>query len=543
MVIIAILLLGCTRNNSNSGSGVNNGTSINQGAGQVNNSNTQPSNNGQQQNGGNSPPSEAISACSGKAIGDSCQFTSKDGILSGTCNDKPGVLACAPGIGGGNKQNNTNVKPNPPGQNNTAPRNDTNIQPKPPGQNTTAPSNGTNVQPKPPESNISAPKNDSQSGYNIEQAISDKAQLNTMAFGGLGFLTGNLCSDSFLPPGKVSDFFGFQYLRDVTQSGKGHSTDFVTNAANNVLFTLNTAQKAKMIALAKTQAPLVNEFAYGRYPLMTAFRRQLDGDIPSGTTGLSKNAVIAYSSNLYELDANISLQRAKLFAEILNSLDSTQKLYFDNMETGGFASWPALADQVDKTTLTHDEHVLVMTYASEMFAWYAGDVEADTYFCPERQADYFGGFYIKDAPAIGNAGYTIDESITGDAGEAFIAVLDSTQQPIITSLVDTQRTAINGIVEKRRAISTELRKVLASQTIDESNVLLLSKEYGALDGEISYYYATAFSEVGQTLTAEQKAKMIEIKNLDGYTCDAGKIYLYSEKIDQPTIPNTDFLFE
>jgi len=44
-----------------------------------------------------------------------------------------------------------------------------------------------------------------------------------------------------------------------------------------------------------------------------------------------------------------------------------------------------------------------MTYAGDILSRYADDVEADTYFCPERQADYFGGFYVKDAPAVGNA--------------------------------------------------------------------------------------------------------------------------------------------
>jgi len=42
-----------------------------------------------------------------------------------------------------------------------------------------------------------------------------------------------------------------------------------------------------------------------------------------------------------------------------------------------------------------------MTYASEMFSWYAGSVEADVYFCPERHATYFGSFYMKDIPAMG----------------------------------------------------------------------------------------------------------------------------------------------
>ncbi|MEI7603794.1 MAG: hypothetical protein WCJ19_02135 [bacterium] len=399
----------------------------------------------------------------------------------------------------------------------------------------------TSVDNDPQTKATNTPK-DGGSGYSIEQAVSDQAQLSTLAFDGLGFITGNIGTDSFLPPGKVADFFGFQYLRDVTQSGKGHSTDFVTNAANNVLFTLNSDQKAKMLALAKTQATTVNEYAYKRFPLMVAFRRQYTGTIPSGTTGLSKTAVMNYSSDLYEVDANISIQRAQLFSTILNSLDTKQKAYLDNMKSVGFAGWTALPDQLDKSSMTHDEDVLMMTYASEMFAWYSGDVEADTYFCPERQGDYFGGFYIKDAPAIGNAGYTIDESITGDKGQSFLDVLSATQKPIITNVVTTQKNAITGIVEKRRAIATELRKALSGGTIDTVKVIALGREYGALDGEISYYYITAFSQVGKALTSDQKTKLMQIRDLDKYVMEDNKIYLYSEKIDMPSIINTDFLF-
>lgn len=374
------------------------------------------------------------------------------------------------------------------------------------------------------------PNTQSGNQYSIDQAISDQAQLSTLAFDGLGFITGNTCSDSFLPPGKVADFFGFQYLRDVTQAGKGHSTDFVTNAANNVLAILTDAQKAKMTALAKTQESLVNDFAYKRFPLMVAFRQQYEG---KGT--LNKQAVMDYSATLYELDAKISLQRAQLFGEIINSLSPAQKVKLDAMVKGGFASWEALPD-------TH-QGVLVMTYASEMFGWYAGNVEADTYFCPERQADYFGGFYIKDAPAIGNAGYTIDESITGDKGQAFIDTLSSTQKPIITGIVTTQKPALTSIVEKRRAIATELRKILSGGTINEATVYSLARQYGQLDGEISYYYATAFAQVGKTLTSDQKTKLVSIKNLSNYTCESSSAYLYSAKIAMPSNIDTSIFFK
>jgi hypothetical protein len=42
-----------------------------------------------------------------------------------------------------------------------------------------------------------------------------KAQLNTYAFSGLAFLMGTLGADTFMPPGKVAVYFGFQYMRDI----------------------------------------------------------------------------------------------------------------------------------------------------------------------------------------------------------------------------------------------------------------------------------------------------------------------------------------
>ena len=377
--------------------------------------------------------------------------------------------------------------------------------------------------------------------YTIEQAISDKAQQNTIAFDALGFITGNLCADSFLPPGKVADFFGFQYLRDNTAEGKGHNTDFVTNCANGVLYILDDSQKAQMIALAKDQASTVNDYAYKRFPLMKAFRRMLEGDIPEGSSGLNRSAVMAYSAELYRIDANISMQRAELFGSTIKSLNESQRAYLDSMVQGGFASWPVLPDQIDKTSLPHDEHVLVMTYASEMFGWYAGSIEADTYFCPERQGDYFGGFYIKDAPAIGNANYTINETITGNSGENFLKALNDSQARLVTDLVDIQRDDINEIVAKREAIATELRLYLTGSSIDQDAVLTLAARYGELDGEISYYYATHFAEVAETLTSKQVEQSMQLRGLEEFSCDGA--YLYSEKIAILEIINTDFLFE
>src|SRR5512137_3011399 len=97
--------------------------------------------------------------------------------------------------------------------------------------------------------------------YNIDQALSDGAQGTTLAFSGFGMMTGNLGAQSFFPPGKVADYWGFQYLRDNDADGMGHNTSFLTRVACNVLFILDDAQVARLKALASSQVSEINEYA------------------------------------------------------------------------------------------------------------------------------------------------------------------------------------------------------------------------------------------------------------------------------------------
>jgi len=375
---------------------------------------------------------------------------------------------------------------------------------------------------------------------NLNVTLSDAAQGSTIAFDGLAFLSGDFCSSTFFPPGKVSDFFGFQYLRDNDATKMGHNTDFLTRVANNMLYVLTSSQKTQLTALAKAQVTQINNYAYQRFPLIKAFNRLLQKSMPLGSTGLDRKAVIDYSAQLYMLDGQISIVRARLFGGIIKALTTTQKRYLDSLGKMGVKYWPSLTDQINKTGLTNNEFVAVMTYASEMYAWYRGNQASDVYFCPERQGNYFGGFYIKDAPAMGNPNYYIDTNLTKNSGNNFIAALTTAQAKYITSLVDTQRADLAGIVTQRTNISKLLRGYLTNTTIDTVSVMNLIKRYGELDGEISYNLATNFCKVGWTLTAAQKTTLTKIRNLSSYPCSGA--YLYSDKIALPTIAITDFLF-
>ncbi len=407
----------------------------------------------------------------------------------------------------------------------------------------------------------------------IEQTLSDDAQRNTIAFDGFGIITGTFEAQTFFPPGKVADYWGFQYLRDNTPNGNGHNTSFLTNCAYNVLYTLSAEQFAALKTLATSQVDQINLYGYNRFPLMKAFRRQLDGDIPAGSSGLSLDAVKVASSDLYKLDGQICFDRAVVYAGIYRTLSTAQKAHLDAMKAGGFDSWTVSSEMETAVKnlmrgVTQDVSVALMTYASDLFSWYAGSLEADVYFCPERQGTYFGSFYIKDAPAIGHEGYKIDEALTANAGKYFLDQIATTHlDSLVTALVDKQRNDLyagtENIVQIRTDISTLLRSLITASVPTDAfkaqvlaQVLEKSGTYGELDGEIVHAYTLAFAQVYKSMTATQKANLTAMRKtimsgtyngvpFDFSVCTTP--YLYSAVIKDvsilaPYISNTDYLF-
>jgi len=107
-------------------------------------------------------------------------------------------------------------------------------------------------------------------------------------------------------------------------------------------------------------------------------------------------------------------------------------------------------------------------------------------------------------------------------------------------VVDTQRQYLKDIVSIRWSISVQLRRFLNADSADKNEVLSLSKRYGESDGEISYLYATAFSNIFKTLSSQQKKKLAEMRQSN--PADPKGPFLYSSPINMPKIENIDFLF-
>ena len=468
------------------------------------------------------PPQSAIDACTGKPEGTACEVSTPEGTKAGDCAYTPDqkYFACRPERGSSERRGSAEEGQRKRTDNSQVQQENNDGQPQDQGQG------------------LKSGGNPNQ--YTLDQAMSDNAQLSTIAFSGLAFITGSAGADTFFPPGKVADFFGFQYMRDVDTAGYGHNTTFLTRVASNVLYILNDAQKAELVALAKEQAPIYTRFAYNRLLLSNAFRRSLEGKTPSGSTALDIQAVSKYTAGLYKNDAELSYNRAVMIGKIISSFTSEQKAYLAKMQFNNYASWPEVAeDETLKRSMTNPEFVAVMTYASELFSWYKGGLEADVYFCPERHGTYFGGFFMKDYPAMHNPNYFISTAITGDSGKDFLNILDRNQRALITGIIEEQRSALEEIKRIRTEVSTELRKAITGGTIDKEKVYSLIERYGELDGQVSALYASRFSEVNKTLTADQRAALVRLRNLDVVPQGA---YRFSTPVAMPAIPNTDFMF-
>ncbi|MCU0370765.1 MAG: hypothetical protein MUC31_05075, partial [Bacteroidales bacterium] len=95
------------------------------------------------------------------------------------------------------------------------------------------------------------------------------------------------------------------------------------------------------------------------------------------------------------------------------------------------------------------------------------------------------------------------------------------------------------IAQIREEVSKELRLAMNGQEVDKDKVYQLIGRYGELEGTMSCLYASHFREISRSLTAEQAAALLTIRDLDVVPEGA---YRYSSPVAMPVIPDNDYLF-
>ena len=228
------------------------------------------------------------------------------------------------------------------------------------------------------------------------------------------------------------------------------------------------------------------------------------------------------------------------------ALDDTQKASLDSMVGKGMLAWPTVEEPADIRGLDRDVKVAVMTYAADMYSWYAGSVDADVYFCPERHGTYFGSFYLKDSPAMGNSAYAIPTDMTGNMGEALLAALTSDQaaadhrsggHPEALSAGDRgdpprslRRTAqVPGGRRRRQAVAGLDGAIRPSWTARSSTIAL------------SHFAGT--EQITDAANNRPQLAALRTQMLGDLLHPDGAYPVLAAGTDMPEIPDTDFLFQ
>ena len=328
-------------------------------------------------------------------------------------------------------------------------------------------------------------------GPTITQTLSDDAQRNTIAFDGLAFLTGSLGADSFFPPGKVADFWGFQYLRDNDPSQMGHNPLFLTSAAFNLWNILDPDQRAQLKTLATAQVSLDRRIR--RPPLCPdeglppPARRRRAHRQPRARLA----AVKAYSANLYQLDGQMSYDRARVMGAIIRSFSVSQTTFLNtNMVGKGMLRWPAVTGPSDMQGLDRTgqrgAHDLRRRYLQLVRRFRRGR----RLLLPRTP-----GYLLRLLLPQGHPSHEHRRHDRLQPHRQRRHHLPA--HPLADPAVARHRPRRHPATRPRTPSSdsaapsaTQLRRFIAGESVSSSLVLSQSAAYGALDGEIIYHYAT-----------------------------------------------------
>ena len=113
--------------------------------------------------------------------------------------------------------------------------------------------------------------------YTIEQAISDRAQSNTIAFDALGFLTGTLELRLVLPAWQGRRLLGLPVPPRQRPERRWATTPTSSPGRPSTCSTLTPRSASSSSTLAKSQVGPINDYGYKRFVLMKAFRRLARG--------------------------------------------------------------------------------------------------------------------------------------------------------------------------------------------------------------------------------------------------------------------------
>lgn len=157
----------------------------------------------------------------------------------------------------------------------------------------------------------------------------------------------------------------------------------------------------------------------------------------------------------------------------------------------------------DISQIEVDEEKLQQAIASRTLTWLTGSSSNNDYVSVGRLANFFGFVAMRVS-----SNHSLSRSAVA---KETLHVLSKRQQNELISLVGDQKTAFKDVQTARFEMNRALEGLLVGEEISREDFLVLGERYGTAEAELGRVIGQRLGEVGTSLTAIQKTKLLDIR--------------------------------
>lgn len=157
----------------------------------------------------------------------------------------------------------------------------------------------------------------------------------------------------------------------------------------------------------------------------------------------------------------------------------------------------------DISNIQVNENSLRAAVASRTLTWLTGSSSNNDYVSVGRMANFFGFVAFRVS-----SGHSLSR---GQVSKHTLAVLNDTQRRQLISLVNTQKPPFEQTGKARFNMNRALEGLLVGEKISRNGFLVLGRKYGASEAELGRVLGQVFGSISQTLTADQKSQLVNIR--------------------------------
>ncbi|MCG8528853.1 MAG: hypothetical protein MI748_20920 [Opitutales bacterium] len=354
------------------------------------------------------------------------------------------------------------------------------------------------------DSEIGELRKDPQTLTTTEKLIYEQVTANAFVW-----FTGTVHKATYEPYDEVANHFGTSQLKEVIEKQVGPTAAQLLETVfwKETLAILNAGQRVILYKTAQAYVPLISQYENHRISFVESIWA------PKSGLPVDIDRVLSSIESLATDDVSFSLLSVTTFAELLTTLSTEQKEFFEERLTRVMTPSEMLLPTFDLSIVDEEiryfsdtEKQALMKVCNQFWAWLTINPE-DASLSGNGHTDYFGYPYYRD----------IDRAVIlrSSAAQNVLNVLDENQKSILAGLVASLQKFRASNIEGREAFVQSIFSSKNGVPWDESNIAKLSEtanQARIAEGRQAFIEALTYDYLSRSITLPQLEQLTEIRN-------------------------------